>query len=77
MMPVEIKTISVTTKERKEKLIGIRILARICLKGDIGRYLTMMRDFPSLDIDKEAEALMTPEKRRIKTRLIPETSSGK
>ncbi len=52
MMPVEIKTISVTTKERKEKLMGIRILARICLKGDIGRYLTMMRDFPSLDIKK-------------------------
>jgi len=77
MMPVETRTISVTSKETKENRTGISILARICFKGEIGRYLTMIKAFPSLVMDMEAEELMTPEKRRIRVRLIPETSSGK
>ena len=77
MIPVEINTISVTSKERKEKKIGMMILAMICFNGETGRYLTMIRDFPSLDIDKDADALMTPENKRIKTKLMPETNSGK
>ena len=75
--PVEIKTMSVTNKDKKEKTIGINIFANICFHGEIGRYLTMIKAFPSLLIEDEADALITPANRRIKARLIPDTSSGK
>ena len=77
MMPVEIRTISVIRREMKEKEIGMMILAKICFKGEIGGYLTTINAFPSLVMDIEAEALMTPENNRISVRLIPDTSSGK
>ena len=77
MILVEIRTISVMRRERKEKEIGMMILAKICFKGEIGRYLTTINAFPSLVMDIEAEALMTPENNKMSVRLIPDTSSGK
>ena len=71
------KTVTVINNETKEKVKGTKILTRICFKGDIGIYLIIIAPLPSLEIDKEAEVLITPTNKRIKQRLIPEINSGK
>ncbi len=77
IIPVEIKTMSVKNNDIKDNEIGIISLANICLNGETGIYLTMIRDLFSLLIALDALELITLEKSKIKVRLIPETSSGK
>ena len=77
MIPALIKMISVNKNETEEKRRGMLTLISICFNGETGIILTNKRALFSLLIEREAEALMTPEKRRINVRLIPLTNSGK
>ena len=77
MIEVEIKTISVMNNDSSENAKGINSLAKICFKGETGMVFTTIKLFPSLVMEREAEALITPTKRRTKVKLIPLTSSGK